>query len=287
MPIDSNLSNSSIDFSNSGSSVSKDSGAFKKIQRFSKITTTNLSRDITSNLDNLKKIENLYLNNYTLTSNSYHYGNSNQHSYASLNALLPYSTTLLDTNSLLKFFKYSLSQSEVNFKQKNLTMNFDSKNQNPTNTLLRNLYSNSYLDLFFLKKLFFIINEPSMNIFSNNKDKSNIFNFFNKNEMYLKGNKLVQTPLHKNILDELITENKNTYYSWNLFNNSRSYKSKDLASANLKFLSVDKSSRLFINSKLNDTNLDFNVLDNSNLMRKNVFNLTNNLSYVHNNSVNY
>jgi hypothetical protein len=213
MPIDSNLSNSSIDFSNSGNSVSKDSGAFKKIQRFSKITNTNLTRDITSNLDNLRKIENLYLNNYTLTSNAYNYGNSSQHSYASLNALLPYSTTLLDTNSLTKFFKYSLSQGETNFKQKNLTLNFDLKNQNPSNTLLRNLYSNSYLDLFFLKKLFFIVNEPSMNIFFNNKDKSNIFNFFNKNEMYLKGNKLAQKALHKNILYELITENQNTYYS--------------------------------------------------------------------------
>jgi hypothetical protein len=287
MPIDSNLSNSSIDFSNSGNSVSKDSSAFKKIQRFSKITTNNTSRNITSNLNNLKRIENLYLNNSTLTTNSYNYGNSNQHAYASLNTVLPYSTTLLDTNSLSKFFEYSLSQDENNFLQKSLNINYSIKGQNFGSTLLRNLHINSYLDLFFLRKLFFIINEPSLNLFSNNKDKSNLFNFFNKTEIYVKGNKLGHTPLHKSILDELITENRNTYYSWNLFNNSRSYKTKDLVSSNLKFLSPDKSSRLFINSKLNDTNLDFNVLESSNLMRKNIFNLSTDLSYIHNNSVNY
>lgn len=242
---------------------------------------------MTSNLDNLKKIENLYLNNASLSSNSYNYGNSNQHAYASLNTVLPYSTTLLDTNSLTKFFEYSLSQDRSNFLEKGSTLNLSTKDQNFNSTILQNLHKNSYLDLFFLRKLVFIINEPSLNILSNNKDKSNTFNFFNKTETYVKGNKLSQTPLRKNILDELIAENKNTYYSWNLFNNSRSYKTKDLVSANLKFLSLDKSSRSFINSKLNDTNLDFNVLDNTNLMRKDLFNIGNNLSNIHNNSVNY
>jgi hypothetical protein len=213
MPIDSNLSNSSIDFSNSGTSISKDSGAFKKIQRFSKITTANTTRNMTSNLDNLKKIENLYLSNLTLTSNSYNYGNSNQHAYASLNTVLPYSTTLLDTNSLMRFFEYSLSQDKSNFLEKGSTLNFKAEDQNFNNTILHNLHKNSYLDLFFLRKLFFIVNEPFVNILSSNKDKSNTFNFFNKTETYVKGNRLTQTPLHKSALDELITENKNTYYS--------------------------------------------------------------------------
>jgi hypothetical protein len=214
MPIDANLSNSSIDFSNSGNLLSKDSNAFKKIQWFSKMTSTNTTRDITSNLDNLKKIENLYLNNSTLASNSYNYGNSNQHGYSSSSATLPYSTTLLDTNGLTKFFEYSLSQDKNNLGQKSRTMNFTSKDQNFISTLLRNLNTNPNSDLFFLRKLFFIVNEPLMNVFlNNNKDKTNIFNFSNKAEIYVKGNKLSSTPLHKNILDELITENKNNYYS--------------------------------------------------------------------------
>jgi hypothetical protein len=149
MPIDANLSNSSIDFSNSGNLLSKDSNAFKKIQRFSKMTSTNTTRDITSNLDNLKKIENLYLNNSTLASNSYNYGNSNQHGYSSSSATLPYSTTLLDTNGLTKFFEYSLSQDKSNLGQKSRTMNFTSKDQNFISTLLRNLNTNPNSDLFF------------------------------------------------------------------------------------------------------------------------------------------
>lgn len=214
MPIDSNLSNSSIDFSNSGNSLSKDSTAFKKIQKFSKMTSSNTTRDITSNLDNLKKIENLYLNNFSLVSNAYHYGNSNQHAYSSSSSVLPYSTTLLDTKGLTKFFEYSLSQDKENLKQKSVDINFSAKDQNFVSTLLRNINTNTNSDLFFLRKLFFIVNEPLMNIFlNNNKDKTNIFNFINKSEIYSKGNKLNQTPLHKDILDELITENRNNYYS--------------------------------------------------------------------------
>lgn len=213
MPIDSNLSNSSIDFSNSGTSVSKDSGAFKKIQKFSKITTANTTRNIISNLGTLKKLENLYLNNLTLTSNSYNYGNSNQHAYASLNSLLPYSTTLLDTNSLTKFLRYSLSQDKNNFLHKGSTLNLNLEGQNFGNTLLQNLNKDHSPNIFFLRKLFFIINEPVVNILSGNKDKSNVFNFFNKTEMYVKGNKSGYTPLHKSILDELITENRNIYHS--------------------------------------------------------------------------
>jgi hypothetical protein len=214
MPIDSNLSNSSIDFSNSGNSLAKDSGAFKKIQRFSKMTNSNTTRDITSNLGNLKKIDNLYLNNFSIVSNAYNYGNSNQHAYSSSSSTLPYSTTLLDTNGLTKFLEYSLSQDKSDLRQKSTNVNFNYKDQNFINTLLRNLNSNSNSNPFFIRKLFFIVNEPLMNIFlNNNKDKTNIFNFMNKSEIYLKGNKLTQTPLHKNILDELITENKNNYYS--------------------------------------------------------------------------
>jgi hypothetical protein len=214
MPIDSSLSNSSIDFSNSGSSLAKDSTAFKKIQKFSKMTNSNTTRDITSNLDNLKKIENLYLNNSSLVTNSYNYGNSNQHAYSSASSVLPHSTTLLDTNGLTKFFEYSLSQDKTNLGQKGANINFNTKDQNFINSLLRNLNANSNSDLFFLRKLFFIVNEPLMNVFlNNNKDKTNIFNFSNKAEIYSKGNKLGQTPLHKNILDELITDNKNNYYS--------------------------------------------------------------------------
>jgi hypothetical protein len=59
MPTDSNLSVSCIDFSNSGYSSSKDSNAFKKIQKFSKFVNGYNNKPIANNRNNLKKIENV------------------------------------------------------------------------------------------------------------------------------------------------------------------------------------------------------------------------------------
>jgi hypothetical protein len=89
------------------------------------------------------------------------------------------------------------------------------------------------------------------------------------------------------MLDELITENRNTYYSWNLFNKSKNYRTKDLMSPNLKFLSLDKSSRSFVNNKLSSTDLDFNAFDNYNLARNNIFGTNTNLFDIYSNSNNY
>lgn len=202
-----------IDFSNVGTSVSKDSNAFKKIQKFSKITSNNLTRDISNNMNSLKKIDNLYLNTYTLANNSYHYGNSNQNAYSSLKTVLPYSTTLLDNKSLHKFFEYSLNQDVTRLSQLSSNSDFSFKNNNLNTSILHNIHSGSTLDFFTLRKLFYSINEFSINSFFNSKDKSNIFNFINKVDIYTRGNKLTQTSFYKNMLDELITENKNTFYS--------------------------------------------------------------------------
>ena len=202
-----------IDFSNVGTSVSKDSNAFKKIQKFSKITSNNLTRDISNNMNSLKKIDNLYLNTYTLANNSYHYGNSNQNAYSSLKTVLPYSTTLLDNKSLHKFFEYSLNQDVTRLSQLSSNSDFSFKNNNLNTSILHNIHSGSTLDFFTLRKLFYSINEFSTNSFFNSKDKSNIFNFINKVDIYTRGNKLTQTSFYKNMLDELITENKNTFYS--------------------------------------------------------------------------
>lgn len=202
-----------IDFSNVGTSVSKDSSAFKKIQKFSKITNNNLTRDVSNNMNSLKKIDNLYLNTNTVANNSYHYGNSNQNAYSSLKTVLPYSTTLLDNKSLHKFFEYSLNQDSTRLGGLGNSKNFGSKNSNLSTSILHNIHTNSALDPFTLRKLFYSINEFSINSFFNTKDKTNIFNFINKIDTYTKGNKLTQTSFYKNMLDELITENKNTYYS--------------------------------------------------------------------------
>jgi hypothetical protein len=202
-----------VDFSNVGASVSKDSSAFKKIQKFSKITNNNLTRDISNNMNSLRKIDNLYLNTNTLANNSYHYGNSNQNAYSSLKTVLPYSTTLLDNKSLHKFFEYSLNQDTTKLSTISGDKNFDLKSNNLNTAILHNLHTSSALDFFTLRKLFYSINEFSINSFFNSKDKANIFNFMNKADIYTRGNKLTQTSFYKNMLDELITENRNTYHS--------------------------------------------------------------------------
>jgi hypothetical protein len=164
-------------------------------------------------MNSLKKIDNLYLNTNTIANNSYHYGNSNQNAYSSLKTVLPYSTTLLDNKSLHKFFEYSLNQDTSRLNEFNNHNNFSSKNNNLNTSILHSVHSNSVLDFFTLRKLFYSINEFSLNSFFNSKDKANIFNFINKTDTYIKGNKLTQTSFYKNMLDELITENRNTYYS--------------------------------------------------------------------------
>lgn len=58
-------------------------------------------------------------------------------------------------------------------------------------------------------------------------------------------------------------------------------------SPNMKFLSLDKSSRSFVNNKLNSTDLSFNVFDNYNLTRNNIFGTNNNLFDIYNSSNNY
>jgi hypothetical protein len=120
---DSSLNN--INFSDVGVSVSKDSDAFKKIQKFSKVTNNNITRDTLSNLNNLKKINNLYTNNNLLNSTSYNYGNSGQQSKSSLNSTLPYSTTLLDQGSLKKYFSYSLGSAAADKTNSQVFTNFN------------------------------------------------------------------------------------------------------------------------------------------------------------------
>jgi hypothetical protein len=103
------LTQSNIDFSNVGNSLTKDSNAFKKIQKFSKVSSSNITRDTNSNLSTLKKIDNLYISKNSLVSNAYNYGNSNQNAFASVNSVLPMNTTLLDTKGLNKYLDYSLA----------------------------------------------------------------------------------------------------------------------------------------------------------------------------------
>jgi hypothetical protein len=157
-----------IDFSNVGNSVSKDSNSFKKIQRFSKITTNNLVRDSLNDSQVFSKINNLYNNPSPSNNNSYSYGTARQHNHTSLSSFLPSFTTLVDKKGLDKFCEYSLNKNKEQSYEKSLkkffnqvsntNLNFEKKNAlNLTNVMntqsfLNNLNLNKgYLDFFFFK----------------------------------------------------------------------------------------------------------------------------------------
>jgi hypothetical protein len=90
-----------------GSNISSDSDAFKRIQKFSKLTSNSISGDILSNSSKFKKIHNLYLSTNYIDNNTNSYGTQRQHNFSSLDSTLPSFSTLVDKKSLNKFFEYT------------------------------------------------------------------------------------------------------------------------------------------------------------------------------------
>jgi hypothetical protein len=76
--------------------------------------------------------------------------------------------------------------------------------------------------------------------------------------------KIVLKPTsNKAIMDELITNNKSSFNSWNYFNSVKNYRFKDSKSGNLQFLSPDKNLRLTVNNSLTSTNRDLGYTTNT------------------------
>jgi hypothetical protein len=95
-----------MNLDNIGVSTLKDSTAFKKIQFFSKTNPTNLFNVKSDFQNSFNRLNNYYLTDLDLN-NSYTYGMDRQHTYTSLASSLPNNTTLLDNNSVKKFFNYN------------------------------------------------------------------------------------------------------------------------------------------------------------------------------------
>lgn len=134
---------SSINFSTVGSNISKDSEAFSKIQRVSKISSNNITRDSINNNLIFKKINNLYLNNLNIGTDSLSYGTNRQHLFSSLKTSLPSFTTLVDKKSFNKFFKYTLNVSNGSnknimslAKSYNINYNIDTTDNSSTQNAL-------------------------------------------------------------------------------------------------------------------------------------------------------
>merc|ERR1712070_1090744 len=143
---------------NIGVSTIKDSTAFKKIQFFSKTNPSNIFNVKSDFQNSFQKINNYYINDLDLN-NSYTYGMDRQHTYTSLSSTLPNFSTLLDKNSIHKFFTYNFNFNK-NTNTNSLGFNRLSSAENSNEFFTENLYklfptklnSTNYIDFFsFLK----------------------------------------------------------------------------------------------------------------------------------------
>lgn len=113
-----------MDFSQLGSSISKDTSAFDRIKKFSKSTTFNINKDVTSSNSTFSKINNLYLCGPELANNgSSAYGSYRQHTLSSVDSLLPSYSTLVDNSGANKFYSYSLGVSDTNVDKRSVISN--------------------------------------------------------------------------------------------------------------------------------------------------------------------
>jgi hypothetical protein len=108
-PTDKENSLSYIDFSSVGNSIKKDSSAFKNIQKYSKITSSNVSKNIDLNNQIFDKINNLYVDTYKSNSMMYYYGTDRQHTHSSVNSYLPSFSSLVDDSSFKRFLSYTMN----------------------------------------------------------------------------------------------------------------------------------------------------------------------------------
>jgi hypothetical protein len=135
-----------IDFSNVGNNISRDSNAFKKIQKHSKITTNVVNRDAAVDTQVLSRINNVYSNPNQMNNNNHYYGNPRQHNHSSLDSFLPEFSTLVDRRGLEKFMGHTLGIRSTNVSRNTpaTNSNIESSPSVNGNSLLRNdvyLYS--------------------------------------------------------------------------------------------------------------------------------------------------
>jgi hypothetical protein len=103
-----NSSLNNVDFSSVGSTVNSDPNAFKKIQKYSKLSV-NQNMLETSNMNaRFNKLGSLYLTDLSLAPNAASYHTNRQHIQSSASSFLPSFFTLTDQVSLDRYFSYAL-----------------------------------------------------------------------------------------------------------------------------------------------------------------------------------
>jgi hypothetical protein len=123
-PSDSSLL-SNLDFSTVNPTISKDNDAFKHIQKSTKSSPVYTNSDLVSAWGQLKKVSNLYSNDFNSMSSDEFYTLRRQPNYSSTLSSLPSYTSLVDLNSSTLYKTY-------NFASPNPTMNASTRLALPT-----------------------------------------------------------------------------------------------------------------------------------------------------------
>lgn len=265
-----------IDFSSVGNSISNDSTAFSKIHKLSKISSANITTELSSANLILSKIHNLYFSQNVINQETYQYGSTRQHNLSSLGSILPSFATLVDDNSFKKFFNYSLNTPQKGLFKPSETNFFNNQKEDKTvlnttffNNLLTHIDSSDRVTSvvgthgnYLLQKFLTDFNTTkNSSITTDSNNKSNFFLTLNSSSNKKKV-KIISKPMSTSMYDDLTSNIKHNFYSWNIFNFSKNYRFYDLKSNNLQFLSPDKNLRTSVNYNLNATSREFDSVTN-------------------------
>jgi hypothetical protein len=279
-----------MNLDNIGVSTVKDSTAFKKIQFFSKTNPTNLFNVKSDFQNSFNKINNLYLNDLDLNQ-SYTYGMDRQHTYTSLSSTLPMFSTLLDTNSITKFFNYNFNQ-DFKTPQSNLDLNrfsYSTTSSPKLNEDLITTYSKllpNKLDMvdfpLFLKipNLFSVLGAEN-----DSKQYSNNFKFLLNFKHKKKNIQNLDFSLNSNQIDITNLDPSNNF-SNNMYNTENTLKFKDYKSSNAQFLGSERTARLLNN--LNSNSYKWNTTSSPNLntaVSEDLLNYGNSQNYIYSSSL--
>jgi heme/copper-type cytochrome/quinol oxidase subunit 2 len=287
-PNDKNSNLSTVNFYNVGSNISSDSDAFKKIQKFSKLSSNSVSADMLNNSSKFKKIHNLYISGSYVENNTANYGTQRQHNFSSLDSTLPAFSTLVDKRSFNKFFDYTTSVATNDQQDKVIAKvlpfkTIHNSNIEPAPSInpgvlstfgaLGSLYN--YQDVNFTKWLFENNNNYNLNSTTDGKSDSNPPLSLTR----LNANKKILKSGDYNLLsiNDLGTSTNSSFFTWNLFNESKNYRFKDLKSTNLGFLSPDKNTRYTANNSASYAYSDLTYGTSSGQVLNNNISLGNNL----------
>jgi hypothetical protein len=247
-----------MNLDNIGVSTVKDSTAFKKIQFFSKTNPTNLFSVKSDFQNSFNKVNSFYKNDLDLN-NSYTYGMDRQHNYTSLNSTLPMFSTLIDNNSIDKFFSYNLNTKNKNIDSTSLNRLSYNTNNSELESTITNF--NKLLPLNFKR-----LNGLDFSVFLNLPNTFSVLSAENDSKQYSNPLKYSLNLKHKkktiqnfdNLLntyvnneDTLTSLNPSSNFSSTNYNTENNLKFKDFKSSNAQFLGSERTVRLLNNLNSN------------------------------------